>query len=76
MVTSYNVANRIIYEWGTCAGAIRRLTLEVDNIEITQDLLIVKYVGFKRHGICIRDYRYTQNRKVGKPNNFKSFGSK
>jgi hypothetical protein len=35
-VTSYNVASRIIYEWGTCTGAIRRLRFEIVNIEITQ----------------------------------------
>jgi hypothetical protein len=35
-VTSYNVASRIIYKWGTCTGAIRRLRFEIVNIEITQ----------------------------------------
>jgi hypothetical protein len=33
-VTSYNVASRIIYEWGTCTGAIRRLKFEIVNIEL------------------------------------------
>jgi hypothetical protein len=28
------VASRIIYEWGTCTGATRRLRFEIVNIEI------------------------------------------
>jgi hypothetical protein len=32
-VTSYNVTSRIIYEWGTCTGAIRRLIFEIVNID-------------------------------------------
>ena len=35
-VTSYNVVSRIIYERGTCTGAIRRHRFEIVNIEITQ----------------------------------------
>ena len=41
-VTNYNVASRIIYEWGTCTGAIRRLRFEIVNIEITQHIFVIK----------------------------------
>jgi hypothetical protein len=41
-VTSYNVASRIIYEWGTCAGVIRRLRFEIINIEIVQHMFVIK----------------------------------
>jgi hypothetical protein len=41
-VTNYNVASRIIYEWGTCTGAIRRLRFEIVNIEITQHMFVIK----------------------------------
>jgi hypothetical protein len=41
-VTRYNVASRIIYEWGTCTGAIRRLRFEVVNIEIMQHVFVIK----------------------------------
>jgi hypothetical protein len=41
-VTNYNVASRIIYEWGTCTGAIRRFKLEIVNIEITQHMFVIK----------------------------------
>jgi hypothetical protein len=40
-VTNYNVASRIIYEWGTCTGAIRRLRFELVNIEIMQYVFII-----------------------------------
>ena len=40
-VTSYNVASRIIYDWGTCTGAIRRLRFEIVNIEITQHMFVI-----------------------------------
>jgi hypothetical protein len=33
---------RIIYEWGTCTGAIRRLRFEVVNIEIMQHVFVIK----------------------------------
>ena len=44
-VTSYNVTSRIIYEWGTCTGAIRRLRLvfEIANIEIMEHVFVNKY---------------------------------
>ena len=42
-VTSYNVASRIIYEWGTCTGAIGRLRFEIVNIEITQHMFVIKF---------------------------------
>jgi hypothetical protein len=41
-VTSYNVASRIIYEWGTCTGAFRRLRFNIVNIEIMQHVFVVK----------------------------------
>jgi len=41
-VTSYNVASRIIYEWGTCTGAIKRLRFEIVNIEIMQHVCVIK----------------------------------
>jgi hypothetical protein len=41
-VTNYNVASRIIYEWGTCTGAIRRFKLEIVNIETTQHMFVIK----------------------------------
>jgi hypothetical protein len=34
-----------------------RFVLEVENIEIKQDLLVVKYFCWYMHGICIQDYR-------------------
>jgi hypothetical protein len=40
-VTSYNVASRIIYEWGTCTGAIRRHRIEIVNIEIMQHVFVI-----------------------------------
>jgi hypothetical protein len=40
-VTSYNVGSRIIYEWGTCTGAVRRLRFEFVNIEITQHMFVI-----------------------------------
>ena len=51
-LTSYNVATRIIYEWGTCTGAVRKFRLEVDNVEITQHVLVVKYFGGNRCKQC------------------------
>jgi hypothetical protein len=39
MAMSYNVISHIIYEWGTCTGAIRRFMFEIVNIEILQHLL-------------------------------------
>jgi hypothetical protein len=54
-VTSYNVASRIIYEWGTCTGAISRLSFEIINIEITQHMFVIKYFW---SGINIRNYRH------------------
>jgi hypothetical protein len=36
---SYNVISHVIYEWGTCTGAIRRFMFEIVNIEILQHLL-------------------------------------
>jgi hypothetical protein len=39
-------------------GELGRFQLEVDNIEIMQHLLAVKYFCCYRHGICKRDYRY------------------
>ena len=41
-VTRYTVVSRIIYEWGTSTGAIRRLNLEVVNTEITQHMFVIK----------------------------------
>ena len=49
--TSYNVARDIIYEWGTCTGAIKRLRLEIVNIETMHQLLVVKKY-FKRN-VCL-----------------------
>jgi hypothetical protein len=43
-ITSYNVASRIIYEWGTCTGAIRRLGFEIINIEIMQHVFVIKII--------------------------------
>jgi hypothetical protein len=40
-VTSYNVTSRITYEWGTCAGAIRRFSFEIVNIEITPHMIVI-----------------------------------
>ena len=57
-ITSYNVANRIIYEWGTCTCAIRRFRFEIINIEIMQHVFVIKYLCCHRYGISIRDYRY------------------
>jgi hypothetical protein len=36
--------SRIIYEWGTCTGAIRRLRFEIVNIEIMQHVFVIKIV--------------------------------
>ena len=41
-VTSYNMGSQIIYEWGTCTGAIRRLRFEIVNIEIMQHVFVNK----------------------------------
>jgi hypothetical protein len=38
------VVSRIIYEWGTCTGAIRRLRFEIVNIEIMQHVFVIKIV--------------------------------
>ena len=35
------MASRIICEWGTCTGAIRRLRFELVNIEIMQYVFII-----------------------------------
>jgi hypothetical protein len=43
-VTSYNVASRIIYEWGTYTGAIRGLRFEIVNIEIKNTCLYLKKI--------------------------------
>jgi hypothetical protein len=40
-ITSYNVASRIIYEWGTYTGGIRRLIFEIVNIEIMQYVFVI-----------------------------------
>ena len=40
-VTSYNVASRIIYEWGTCTGATRRLRFEIVKIEIMEHAFVI-----------------------------------
>jgi hypothetical protein len=37
-----NVASRIIYELGTCTGAIRRLRFDIVNIEIMQHVFVIK----------------------------------
>jgi hypothetical protein len=42
-VTSYNVVSRIIYEWGTCTGAIRWLRFEIVNIEIMQHVIVINF---------------------------------
>jgi hypothetical protein len=34
----------VIYEWGTCTGAIRRLRFEIVNIEIMQHVFVIKIV--------------------------------
>jgi hypothetical protein len=52
---TYNLASRIIYEWGTCTGAIRRLRFEIVNVEIMQHVFVVKYFCCYGYGICIRD---------------------
>jgi len=52
------MASRIIYEWGTCTGAIRRLRFEIVSIEIMQHMFVVKYFCCYRYGICIWYYRY------------------
>jgi hypothetical protein len=57
-VTSYNVASRIIYEWGTCTGAIRRLRFEIVNIEITQHMFVINFFLRYWSGINIRNYRH------------------
>jgi hypothetical protein len=36
------VGIRIIYEWGTFTGAIRRLRFEIVNIEIMQRVFVIK----------------------------------
>jgi hypothetical protein len=41
-VTSYNVVSRIIYEWGTCTDAIRRLRFEIVKIGIMQHVFVIK----------------------------------
>jgi hypothetical protein len=56
-LSSYNMVRRIIYEWGTCTGAIGRFRLEVVNIEILPHVLVVIYFGCNRCGIGIRGYR-------------------
>ena len=52
------MASRIIYEWETGTGAIKRLRIEIVNIEIMQHVLVIKYFCCYRYGIIIRDYRY------------------
>jgi hypothetical protein len=51
----YNVASRIIYEWGTCTGAVRRLRFEFVNIEITQHMINWKH-NFKILIDSVEDY--------------------
>jgi hypothetical protein len=36
------MGSQIIYEWGTCTGAIRRLRFEIVNIEIMQHVFVNK----------------------------------
>jgi len=62
------VASRIIYEWRTCTGAIRRF-----RFEILQHLLIVKYFGCNRCGIGIQDYRNRLISKIGRNFRFLRF---
>ena len=46
-VTSYNVASRIIYEWGTCTSAIRRPRFEIVNIEVCNYNFLTLLVWYK-----------------------------
>jgi hypothetical protein len=41
-ITSHKVTCRIIYQWGTCTGAISRLRFEIVNIEIMQRVFVNK----------------------------------
>ena len=41
-ITSHKVTCRIIYQWGTCTGAISRLRFEIVNIEIMQRVFVAK----------------------------------
>jgi hypothetical protein len=50
---------RLHYEWGTCTGAIRRLRLEIVNIETMHQLLVVEY--FKR-SVCLFHFFLNDNR--------------
>ena len=54
-VTGNNVASLIIYELGTSTSAIRKFGLEVVNIEILENVLIIKKFGCNRFGIGIRN---------------------
>ena len=40
-ITSHKVTCRIIYQWGTCTGAISRLRFEIVNIEIMQRVFVI-----------------------------------
>ena len=48
-----NVASWIIYKWGTCTGATRRLRFEIVNIETMQHVFVIEYFCYYRYGICI-----------------------
>ena len=46
-------------------GELWRFVLEVENIEIKQELLVVKYFCWHRYGMCIQDYRCGLTLKYG-----------
>ena len=50
-------ASRIIHEMNISTGVIRKLILQVINVEILQHIRVVEYFGCDRCGICIRNYQ-------------------
>ena len=52
------MASQIIYEWGTCTGAIRRHKCAAVNIEIMQHVFVIKTCWRYWSGINIRNYRH------------------
>jgi hypothetical protein len=42
VVDNFKITSRIIYQWGTCTGAISRLRFEIVNIEIMQHVFVIK----------------------------------